>query len=89
MENKDDDFLLDQESKTMVHKEYMKATEDDNLNPMHYKNGIECFEYISSHNMSYEEGNVIKYITRYKNKNGLEDLKKARWYLDKLIQNLK
>ena len=30
-------------------------------------------------------GNVLKYVTRYKLKNGLEDLKKARWYLDKII----
>jgi hypothetical protein len=37
--------------------------------------------------MNFCEGNIIKYIVRYKNKNGLEDLKKARKYLDLLIQN--
>lgn len=30
-------------------------------------------------------GNVLKYLTRYRQKNGVEDLKKARWYLDKII----
>lgn len=32
------------------------------------------------------EGNVLKYLCRWKDKNGVEDLKKARWYLDKLIK---
>ena len=36
--------------------------------------------------MNYIEGNIIKYTTRYKFKNGIEDLKKAQWYLDKLIE---
>lgn len=31
-------------------------------------------------------GNVLKYLTRYRQKNGVEDLKKARWYLDKIIR---
>ena len=31
-------------------------------------------------------GNVLKYLTRYRQKNGLEDLQKARWYLDKIIR---
>lgn len=33
-------------------------------------------------------GNVIKYTLRYRHKNGVEDLKKARWYLDKLIKSI-
>ena len=32
-------------------------------------------------------GNIIKYLWRYKHKNGIEDLQKARWYLDRLISN--
>ena len=53
--------------------------------PAHYTKGIECWDYIVSHNLSYLEGNVVKYITRYKHKNGTEDLLKARAYLNKLI----
>ncbi|MBQ5695934.1 MAG: DUF3310 domain-containing protein, partial [Clostridium sp.] len=34
-------------------------------------------------------GNIIKYVWRYKDKNGLEDLKKAQWYLNKLIEVVK
>ena len=55
-------------------------------NPPHYNQGsIELIDFIKSQNMSYIEGNIIKYTTRYKFKNGIEDLKKAQWYLDKLI----
>ena len=55
--------------------------------PPHYNQGlIEPIDFIKSQNMSYIEGNIIKYTTRYKFKNGIEDLKKAQWYLDKLIE---
>lgn len=58
----------------------------DNINPSHYKQGnIEVIDFILDQKSSYLEGNVIKYISRYKTKNGLEDLKKANWYLNKLI----
>lgn len=66
----------------------------DKINPMHYRiGGIETIEYIKS-KMSeeafegYLQGNVIKYISRYKNKNGLEDLHKAEWYLTRLIKEV-
>jgi hypothetical protein len=60
--------------------------ENDPINsPAHYTQGIEAIDYILSWKMNYLEGNIIKYITRYKFKNGIEDLKKARWYIDRLI----
>ena len=59
---------------------------DDTIHhPKHYTQGIECWDYIVSHEMGYLEGNIIKYITRYKDKGGAEDLLKARAYLDRLI----
>ena len=58
----------------------------DNINPTYYRKGIETTDYIVSHSMNYLEGNIIKYVTRYKDKGGLEDLKKAEWYLSRLIQ---
>lgn len=64
----------------------------DAVNPNHYKQGlIEAIFAIES-SMSTEQfkgylkGNVLKYCWRYENKGGCEDLKKARWYLDKLIE---
>jgi hypothetical protein len=63
----------------------------DNINPSHYKTlPKETIERIQD-NLTPEEfkgylkGNIFKYIDRYENKNGVEDLKKAEWYLQKLI----
>ena len=53
----------------------------------HYKKySIEPIDFITANNLSYIQGNVIKYIVRYKDKNGLEDLKKAKHYIDLLIE---
>jgi adenine-specific DNA glycosylase len=58
----------------------------DNINPSHYKQGnIEVIDFILDQKLTYVEGNIIKYVSRYKTKNGLEDLKKAQWYLQKLM----
>ncbi len=68
--------------------------EDFVNHPTHYTQGsIETIEYMESC-LSEEEFrggckmNVLKYVSREKHKNGLEDLKKARWYLDRLISYL-
>jgi hypothetical protein len=59
----------------------------NNISPSYYQKGsIEVTDYITSNEMSFIEGNIIKYVTRYKEKSGIQDLRKARWYLDKLIQ---
>ena len=64
--------------------------------PKHYKakNGMEVIDVIEAFTANLEgyeathTGNVIKYICRWKEKNGLEDLKKAQWYLNRLIKNI-
>jgi len=58
--------------------------------PPHYnESGIECIDAIAAATGEgfdfYLQGNIMKYLWRYRYKNGTEDLKKARWYLDKLI----
>ena len=58
----------------------------DSINPSYYRKGIETTDYIQSHSMNYLEGNIIKYVTRHRAKGGLEDLKKAEWYLTRLIK---
>jgi hypothetical protein len=63
----------------------------DPVNPSHYKQGsIECIEAmkvaLGGGFLGYLRGNAIKYLWKYDKKNGIEDLKKARWYLDRLIQ---
>jgi hypothetical protein len=53
----------------------------------HYKNrAIQPWDYVIANDMGYLEGTIVKYITRYKDKNGVEDLMKARHFLDKLIE---
>lgn len=53
----------------------------------HYKSqGIQPWDFIVANNMGFLDGNVVKYVTRYRQKNGLQDLEKARHYLDKLIE---
>ena len=54
-------------------------------NPEHYNLPIPPIEYILKNNMSYCEGNVIKYISRWFKKGGKEDLRKAKMYIDYLI----
>lgn len=53
----------------------------------HYKSlKIQTWDYIVANNIGYLEGNIIKYVSRYKSKNGMEDLKKAMHYLEKLME---
>lgn len=53
----------------------------------HYRNGgIQPVEYIETNNLGFCEGNVIKYVTRHKYKDGRKDLEKARHYIDLLIE---
>lgn len=56
------------------------------VSPLHYCKGeIQPWDFILSQKLGYIEGNIVKYITRYKHKDGLKDLKKAKTYLEKLI----
>ena len=53
----------------------------------HYKDKvIQPWGYIAANALGYFEGNVIKYVSRWRDKGGVEDLRKARHYLDKLIE---
>ena len=58
--------------------------------PPHYNNtGVECIDAIQAATEDgfeyYLQGNILKYLWRYRYKNGVEDLEKAKWYLEKLI----
>ena len=64
----------------------------DSINPDHYKSGsIECIEAIKAslneqQFKGYLKASIIKYLWRYEKKNGLEDLQKADWFLQRLIK---
>ena len=53
----------------------------------HYKGkAIEPWDYIAANGIGFFEGNAIKYLSRWRDKGGIDDLKKARHYIDKLIE---
>jgi hypothetical protein len=53
----------------------------------HYKDkGIQPVVYIHANNLGFCEGNVVKYVTRWKDKNGIKDLEKAKHYIELLIE---
>jgi hypothetical protein len=53
----------------------------------HYVNRtIQPWDYISANGLDFFQGSIVKYVTRFREKNGIEDLKKARHYIDKLIE---
>ena len=67
--------------------EYYKSIMNDQIGGNHYKKlKIQPTEFIHVNNLSFIEGNIIKYIVRHKDKNGIEDLKKAKHYIDLLIK---
>lgn len=68
----------------------------DNINPNHYKQGrVECIDAIASATINKKglaavcTANVIKYLWRFEEKGGIEDMKKAQWYLNKMIEQYK
>jgi hypothetical protein len=64
----------------------------DNINPEHYKSkSKETIERLQDNLTAgefkgYLKGNILKYLDRYEHKNGVEDLNKMQWYLNKLIE---
>ena len=68
-----------------------KSIKSDMVNhPPHYKaGGIETIDFIEAKNLGYNLGNVVKYVSRADLKgNKLEDLQKAKWYLERAIANI-
>ncbi|CAB4142347.1 SaV-like [uncultured Caudovirales phage] len=72
--------------------EYVEKKLDLINHPSHYtQGGIETIDYLQA-KMTQEQfegylvGNILKYVSRYPHKNGIEDLRKAQWYVNKLIE---
>ena len=58
----------------------------DKTKPSYYGTGFDVIDFCQKNNLDFMQGNVIKYVTRYKEKNGKEDLLKAREYIDRIIK---
>ena len=74
---------------------YSRQSEKKDMvnSPPHYnKSGIECINAIQAATGDgyeyYLQGNILKYLWRYRYKNGVEDLKKAQWYLNELVEEV-
>lgn len=63
----------------------MKAT-DNQVGGSHYKMPIQPIEFIYKNNLDFLQGNVIKYVARFRHKNGKEDLLKAKHYIELLME---
>ena len=67
---------------------YMKETLNTQVGGSHYQDfPIQPIEFIMKNSLSFPVGNIIKYVCRFDKKNGLEDLNKAKHYLEILIEN--
>ena len=73
-------------------KDEIQEVKNDSINPNHYKQGkvecIDCIESATSNLTGFEgfcTGNAIKYLYRWKQKGGVTDLEKARWYLNRML----
>ena len=77
------------EEETITLDELNDITENNILPGYYHKGSYDVIEFCNKHEISFVTGNIIKYIVRYKNKNGVEDLKKAKEYLGRrYIENL-
>ena len=66
-----------------------QITNDAINHPPHYTKGkIEVSDFIIDQKLDFCEGNVVKYVCRWKDKNGIQDLKKAQWYLNRKIKEI-
>ena len=62
---------------------------DPVTHPSHYTQGkIEVLDFILDQDLPYLAGNIVKYVCRYRFKSGVEDLRKAEFYLKRLIKEL-
>lgn len=59
---------------------------ENKINPSYYGAGFDVIDFCQKNNLDFMQGNVIKYVTRYKEKNGKEDLLKAKEYIDRIIK---
>tara|TARA_R100001460_G_scaffold3846_3_gene11216 strand:- start:352 stop:675 length:324 start_codon:yes stop_codon:yes gene_type:complete len=74
---------------SLINKERFKKTKpsDKQIGGNHYKDcAIQPVDYIVKNNLDFLEGNVVKYITRHKTKNGIEDIRKVIHYAELILE---
>lgn len=88
-------WMMDSETHQRWLKTYQQGCEDGGdimsrqVGGNHYKRACQPWEIIEEWELNYWAGNIIKYVLRYPHKNGVEDLEKAKHYLEYLIKREK
>ena len=63
------------------------SANDTQISGEHYKcKTIQIWDFVAANNLGYFEGNIVKYVSRWKDKGGVNDLRKAKHYIEKLIE---
>ena len=62
------------------------SANDEQVDGEHYQTEIQPWDFIEANRLTFIEGNIVKYVCRHRQKNGLRDLEKAKHYLEKLIE---
>lgn len=79
--------MNDEETVYVTPRKSAQSPLDVQVGGSHYKDfAIQPVEFIHANGIPYMEGNVIKYVARWRSKNGLKDLEKAKHYIDLLIE---
>lgn len=68
------------------HEDTGKSVRDQQVGGSHYQKDIQPWDIISEWKLDFWEGNIVKYILRWKDKDGVKDLKKAKHYIEYLIE---
>ena len=77
------------EEQTITLDDLKDIKENDIIPPYYHRGSYDVTQFCNNHEISFVTGNIIKYIVRYKDKNGIKDLKKAREYLSRrYVENL-
>lgn len=69
-----------------LHEDTGKSVKDQQVAGSHYQRAIQPWDIISEWELDFWEGNVLKYLLRWKHKDGVQDLQKAKHYLEYLIE---
>jgi hypothetical protein len=63
------------------------SANDTQISGNHYKcKTLQVWDFVAANNLGYFEGNIVKYVSRWKDKGGVDDLRKAKHYIEKLIE---
>ena len=76
------------ENETPCHNYSNFESKNSKIKPTYYGTRIDVIDFCQKNNLDFMQGNVIKYVTRYKDKNGKEDLLKAIEYIERIIKEM-